>query len=622
MLSDLAWYLICQSHDLDKATLRLWNRTWAIFDKYRTMNTLKYVRLREEGSLKERTFKRGTVHKCDWAYEDFQTAEMVQDSTMCTLQGRFRKEDDENTCLRKSVDTLITVVRIVRRAREMYKLHCAKLSVECDEVSLTTSTKQLCGFWNRTLTIFDKYRTMNTLKYMRLREEGSLNERTFQRAIVQKCDWAYEDFQTAEMVQDSTMRMLQGRFRKEDDENTCLRKSIDTLMTVGRIVRRLREIHELYCEKLPEDFEETACLVIAKVINKVVEKYLQSMGLRNSLKFWRDLEKASFSRNGDHFPFITLKKQLCSFCNRTLTTFYKYRKMNTLKYVRLREEGSLNQRTFKRAIVQKCDWAYEDFQTAEMVQDSTMRTLQGRFRKEDDKNTCLRKSVDTLVTVVRIVLIAKVGDKVVEKYLQSMGLSNSLKFWRDLYDWFVDSREIVDPVPKPYPLSQILEYIRFAFKYLRLFKTMNILKYIRLREEGSLNERTFKRAIWQNCVWIYEDFQTAEIVQDSTMRTLQLRFRKEDDKNTCLQKSVDTLMTVGRIVRRTREQHKLHRAHFYEKSEETTCSVIAKVVDKVVDKVVVCITLKINTGIIYISFMLFIINQWFPTSLKGLVPAP
>ncbi|GIY25433.1 hypothetical protein CEXT_325181 [Caerostris extrusa] len=86
---------------------------------------------------------------------------------------------------------------------------------------------------------------------------------------------------------------------------------------------------------------------------------------------------------------------------------------------------------------------------------------------------------------------------------------------------------------------------------------------LRLREEGSLNERTLKRAMWQNCVWIYEDFQTAEIVQDSTMRTLQLRFRKEDDKNTCLQKSVDTLMTVGRIVRRTREQHKLHRAHLY-----------------------------------------------------------
>ncbi|GIY23466.1 hypothetical protein CEXT_3411 [Caerostris extrusa] len=64
--------------------------------------------------------------------------------------------------------------------------------------------------------------------------------------------------------------------------------------------------------------------------------------------------------------------------------------MTTLKYVRLRQEGSLNERTFKRAIVQKCDWAYKDFQTAEMVQDSTMRMLQGRFRKEDDKNTCLR----------------------------------------------------------------------------------------------------------------------------------------------------------------------------------------------------------------------------------------
>ncbi|GIY72163.1 hypothetical protein CDAR_307111, partial [Caerostris darwini] len=61
-----------------------------------------------------------------------------------------------------------------------------------------------------TLSIFDKYRTMNTLKYIRLREEGSLNERTFKRATVQKCDWAYENFEIAEMVQNSTMRMWQG----------------------------------------------------------------------------------------------------------------------------------------------------------------------------------------------------------------------------------------------------------------------------------------------------------------------------------------------------------------------------------------------------------------------------
>ncbi|GIX87134.1 hypothetical protein CEXT_524871 [Caerostris extrusa] len=251
------------------------------------MNTLKYIRLREKGSLNVRTFKRVIVQKCDWAYEDFQTAEMVQDSTMCMLQGRFRKEDDRNTCLQKSIDTLVTVVRIVRRTLERHKLHCAGLYKNLRNQPVKSSPK--C-FSNRTLTAFEKYRTMNTLKYIRLREEGSLNEQTLKRATVQKYDWACEDFQTAEMVQDSTMRTLQGRFRMEDDKNTCLRKSIDTLMTVGRIVRRAREIHELYYEQLPEDFEETACSVIAKVVDKVVEKYLQSMGLSNSLKFWRNLD--------------------------------------------------------------------------------------------------------------------------------------------------------------------------------------------------------------------------------------------------------------------------------------------------------------------------------------------
>ncbi|GIX98628.1 hypothetical protein CEXT_690171 [Caerostris extrusa] len=196
---------------------------------------------------------------------------------------------------------------------------------------------------------------------------------------------------------------------------------------------------------------ETACSVIAKVVNKVVEKYLQSMGLNGyeisatfrwlASSFSRKLRSyshtISYFTNSEYFSFVfkylkfeatylsttsiiaqlfdtavlripsdlagfciwpmTLIKQLCSFCNRTLTTFYKYR------YTRLREEGSLNERPFKRAIVKNCNWAYEDSQTAEMVPDSTMCTLQGRFWKEDDENTCSQKSVDTLVTVGRVV---------------------------------------------------------------------------------------------------------------------------------------------------------------------------------------------------------------------------
>ncbi|GIX93600.1 hypothetical protein CEXT_298861 [Caerostris extrusa] len=112
---------------------------------------------------------------------------------------------------------------------------------------------------------------MTSLKYIRLREEGSLNERTFKRAIVQKCDWAYEDFQTAEMVPDSTMCMLQGRFRMEDDKNTCLWKSVDTLITVGRIVRRTREILKLYYANLSEESEETNLSIIAEMVNKVIK---------------------------------------------------------------------------------------------------------------------------------------------------------------------------------------------------------------------------------------------------------------------------------------------------------------------------------------------------------------
>ncbi|GIX84113.1 hypothetical protein CEXT_262991 [Caerostris extrusa] len=140
---------------------------------------------------------------------------------------------------------------------------------------------------------------MSTLKYIRLREEGSLNERTFKRAIVQNCDWAYEDFQTTEMVQDSTIRLLQERFRKKDDKNTCLQKSVDTLVTVGRMVRRTCEQHKLHCASLYEKSEETTCSIIGRVVDKVVEKYLQSMGFSNSLKFWQFLDDWYPSREND-----------------------------------------------------------------------------------------------------------------------------------------------------------------------------------------------------------------------------------------------------------------------------------------------------------------------------------
>ncbi|GIY82398.1 hypothetical protein CEXT_38971 [Caerostris extrusa] len=93
-----------------------------------------------------------------------------------------------------------------------------------------------------------------------------------------------------QMVQDSTMCTLQGRFRKEDDKNTCLRKSVDTLMTVGRIVLRTRELHKLHYAHLYEESVETACSVIAKAVNKVVEKNLQSMSLSDALKFWQYLD--------------------------------------------------------------------------------------------------------------------------------------------------------------------------------------------------------------------------------------------------------------------------------------------------------------------------------------------
>ncbi|GIX68093.1 hypothetical protein CEXT_432191 [Caerostris extrusa] len=246
---------------------------------------------------------------------------------------------------------------------------------------------------------------------------------------------------------------------KEDDENTCLQKSVDTLITVVRIVRRTRKTYEYFYETS----EETTFSFIAETVNKVVETFLQSMSLSDTLGFWQFLDdpyrvNSVSSHNSYTSQFLIFTLLSFNFCKRTLTTFYKYRTMNTLKYIRLREEGSLNERTFKRAIVQKCDWAYEDFQTAEMVQDSTMRTLQGRFRKEDDKNTCLRKSVDTLINVVRIVRraremyklrcaklcvesdeaallkIAELANRTVEKQLQSMSLSEALEFWRFLED--------------------------------------------------------------------------------------------------------------------------------------------------------------------------------------------
>ncbi|GIX86619.1 hypothetical protein CDAR_539341 [Caerostris darwini] len=97
-------------------------------------------------------------------------------------------------------------------------------NVPVEENSITIAPK-IPPIMNRTLTIIDKSRwessiqmrpkkTMNTLKYIRLRQEGSMNERPFKRAIVQKCDWAYEDFQTTEMDIDYILQIQNDEYLK------------------------------------------------------------------------------------------------------------------------------------------------------------------------------------------------------------------------------------------------------------------------------------------------------------------------------------------------------------------------------------------------------------------------
>ncbi|GIX98626.1 hypothetical protein CEXT_690151 [Caerostris extrusa] len=114
-----------------------------------------------------------------------------------------------------------------------------------------------------------------------------------------------------------------------------------------------------------------------------------------------------------------------------------------------------------------------------------------------------------------------------------------------------------------------LNFVEFFFSF-RTIETMTTLKYIRLREEGSLNGWQFKRAIVKNCNWAYEDSLKAEVVQYSRMCASEGRFRKEVVENTCLQKSVDTRVTVGRVVRRTHEMQNRYNAKVSEESEETS----------------------------------------------------
>ncbi|GIX98627.1 hypothetical protein CEXT_690161 [Caerostris extrusa] len=118
-------------------------------------------------------------------------------------------------------------------------------------------------------------------------------------------------------------------------------------------------------------------------------------------------------------------------------------------------------------------------------------------------------------------------------------------------------------------LKKCLNFVEFFFSF-RTIETMTTLKYIRLREEGSLNGWQFKRAIVKNCNWANEDSQTAEMMPDSRMCASQGRFRKEVVENTCLQNPVDALVTVGRVDRRTREMQNRYNAMVSEESEETS----------------------------------------------------
>ncbi|GIY07430.1 hypothetical protein CEXT_545861 [Caerostris extrusa] len=219
---------------------------------------------------------------------------MVQDSLMCLLQEGFRKEDDENTCLQKSVDTLITVGRICRHALEMHKLNYAHLYEESEETesSVIAKMSNFCGFWIRALTIFGKY---------------SPRPKWFAHHCprISTCKPAYQDSCDSFSIEQTgnLFSRINGRdgarlydvhvartIPQGEDENTCLQKTVDTLVTVGRIVRRTREMQNRYNAKLSEESEETARSEIAKMANKVIKNYHRSTSLSDSLEYWRYLD--------------------------------------------------------------------------------------------------------------------------------------------------------------------------------------------------------------------------------------------------------------------------------------------------------------------------------------------
>ncbi|GIX77623.1 hypothetical protein CEXT_797711 [Caerostris extrusa] len=301
-------------------------------------------------------------------------------------------EDDKNACLQKSVDTSYYFGRIVRCTGEIHKQYNAKVSEETPRSETAKMVNKVVEKYLQSLSLSDTLEIWQFLDDRIVRCTGEIHKQ-YNAKVSEETPRS----ETAKMVNKVVEKYLQSLSLSDTLE---IWQFLD-----DRIVRCTGEIHKQYNAKVSE---ETPRSETAKMVNKVVEKYLQSLSLSDTLEIWQFLDDRIVRCTGE------IHKQYNAKVSEETP------RSETAKMV--------------NKVVEKYLQSLSLSDTLEIWQFLDDRIV--RCTGEIHKQYNAKVSEETPRSET-----AKMVNKVVEKYLQSLSLSDTLEIWQFLDDRYGSSRE-------------------------------------------------------------------------------------------------------------------------------------------------------------------------------------
>ncbi|GIX77625.1 hypothetical protein CEXT_797721 [Caerostris extrusa] len=421
--------------------------------------------------------------------------------------------------------------RIVRCTGEIHKQYNAKVSEETPRSETAKMVNKVVEKYLQSLSLSDTLEIWQFLDDRIVRCTGEIHKQ-YNAKVSEETPRS----ETAKMVNKVVEKYLQSLSLSDTLE---IWQFLD-----DRIVRCTGEIHKQYNAKVSE---ETPRSETAKMVNKVVEKYLQSLSLNDTLEIWQFLDDRIVRCTGE------IHKQYNAKVSEETPRSETAKMVNKVveKYL---QSLSLN----------------DTLEIWQFLDDRIVRCT-GEIHKQ--YNAKVSEETPRSET-------AKMVNKVVEKYLQSLSLSDTLEIWQFLDDRIVRctgeihkqyNAKVSEETPRSETAKMVNKVVEKYLQSLSLSDTLEIWQF--------LDDRIVR------CTGEIHKQYNAKVSEETPRSETAKMVNKVVEKYLQSLSLSDTLeiwqFLDDRIVRCTGEIHKQYNAKV---SEETPRSETAKMVNKVVEK--------------------------------------